>query len=98
MEGITDDRDVLLSYVNLHRRANVQHLTLLLNTYWAHAAFDLGPINCFKIRELVLKVKNNAYAILKICQAPPRQILKGDAHRKRSHSNIDHFDPKRFKI
>ena len=94
MEGITDDRDIILSYVHFHRRANVQHLTLLLNTYWAHAAFDLGPIDCLKIRELVLKVKNNASAILKICQAPQRQKRDG----KRSHPNIDHFEPKRSKL
>ena len=45
MDGPTEDRDIVISYVNLHRRANVQYLTLLLNNYWAHAAFDLGPIN-----------------------------------------------------
>ena len=99
MEGISEDRDIVISYVTLHRRANVQHLTLLLNSYWAHAAFDLGPINYSKISELTKKVQNNAMAILKVCQAPPRQILKrNNPHRKRCHQTIDYFDSKRPKL
>ena len=98
MEGITDDRDIIISYVNLHRRANIQHLSLLLNSYWAHAAFNLGPMNYSKVSELTSKVKSNALAILKICQAPPRQISNRDPHRKRRHHNIDCIDPKRPKL
>ena len=98
MEGISEDRDIIISYVNLHRRANVQHLTLLLNSYWAHAAFDLGPINYSKISELNKKVQSNAQAILKVCQAPPRQILKRNPHRKRRHEDFDFINSKRPKI
>ena len=98
MDGISEDRDIIISYVNLHRRANVQHLTLLLNSYWAHAAFDLGPINYSRINELTKKVQSNAQAILKVCQAPPRQILKRNLPQKRQHNNFDCINSKRPKI
>ena len=77
------DRDIVISYVNLLRRGNIQHLTLVLNQYWAHAAFDLGPINYSKIRDLNKKIKSNAEAILKISQAPACNILKRNNRRKR---------------
>ena len=49
MDAIPTDRDIVISYVNLLRRCNIQHLTLMLNNYWAQAAFDLGPLNYSKI-------------------------------------------------
>ena len=83
------DRDIVISYVNLLRRGNIQHLTLVLNQYWANAAFDLGPINYSKISELNKKIKTNAEAILKICQAPARNIVKKESGQKRCLQDED---------
>ena len=90
----TMDKKLAIAYIDILRRSNCNSLMLLLNSYWAHSAFQFGPLDHPKILEATKKIKINATSILRTCEAyHPNHVCL-----KRGHQNPDSLDRKRQKI
>ena len=93
---MTTKRDIAISYINSLRHANCQALILLMNTYWANAAFDNESLDRRKVVELSRKIKDNATSILKVCHDLAMCVSWEDVNLKRHHSNGSNMpSPKR---
>ena len=91
------DRDVLISYIGLLKRENCQKLMLLLNNYWASAAFENAALDCRKVSELCKTIRNHSTTIINICPAQP--LLGNQAEtRKRCHPSVVQEESKRQKM
>ena len=66
MDVKTADRDASISYINLLRRENCRKLMLLLNNYWASAAFENVALDCRRIADKNKIIREYALAILSI--------------------------------
>ena len=80
-----DDRQIAISYIDILLRSNCNTLMVLLNSYWAHSAFEIGPLDYPRILEGTERIRTNAASILKVCHAQPRVISEQHGNQKRSH-------------
>ncbi len=96
MDVKTADRDVIISYINLLKRENCQKLMLLLNNYWASAAFENVALDCRRIADRNKIIREYASAILSICPSQPVSCEKIET-RKRCGHFTDHVEPKKKK-
>ena len=92
-----DEKQIALSYIDILRRSNCNSLMLLLNSYWAHSAFELGPLDRPKVLESTERIKTNAMSILNVCHAQPRDMLQHHGPKKRSCPDDDNPDAKKRK-
>ena len=80
-----DEKQIAIIYIDILRRSNCNSLMLVLNSYWAHSAFELGPLDYPKVLDCTERIRTNAESILKICQAQPRDLSRHRQDQKRSH-------------
>ena len=65
------DRDIAISYIGLLKRENCRKLMLLLNSYWADAAFENATLDYRKVWELCKTIQSHAGTMVNICPAQP---------------------------
>ena len=97
MDTKTADRETIISYINLLKRNNCQKLILLLNHYWASAAFEDSDLDCRKIAELNNAIRNHSSTILKICPIQPMACEEVNT-KKRSNPYPTDEEAKKKKI
>ena len=97
MDTRTADRETIISYINLLKRNNCQKLILLLNHYWASAAFEDSDLDCRKIAELNNAIRNHSSTILKICPIQPMACEEVNT-KKRSNPYPTDEEAKKKKI
>ena len=76
------DRDVIISYINLLKRENCQKLMLLLNNYWASAAFENVALDNRRIGAMSKIIREHASAIINICPDQPVSCEKVETRKR----------------
>ena len=82
------DRDIAISYIGLLKRENCQKIMLLLNSYWADAAFENATLDYRKVWELCKTIRSHVGTMVNICPAQPIISDKVESQKRWHPSNI----------